>query len=65
MFYETFCALCAPMHVERITMNNLPRVITLFESNPDYFLCVQSHPVDADECKADITMLPTGKTALN
>ena len=62
MFYETFCALCASMHVERITMDNLPHVIALFESNPDYFSCVQSHPVDADECKADITMLPPGKT---
>lgn len=62
MFYERFCALCTPMRVERITLDNLSRVIALFASNPDYFSCVQSHPVDADECKADITMLPPGKT---
>lgn len=62
MFYEWLCMLCAPMHVERITMDNLPRVIALFASNPGYFSCVQSHPVDAHECEADITMLPPGKT---
>lgn len=62
MFYERFCALCTSMHVERITLDNLSRVIALFASNPVYFSCVQSHPVDEDECKADITMLPPGKT---
>ena len=37
MFYEWLCMLCAPMHVERITMDNLPRVIALFASNPAIF----------------------------
>ena len=62
MFYEQFCVLCAPMQIERITLDNLSRVIALFASNPDYFSCVQSHPIDENECRADITMLPPGKT---
>lgn len=61
MFTERFLKI-APYRVEPITQENISRVQTLLESNPEYFRATQSHPVSRADCIADISALPPGKT---
>lgn len=61
MFAERFLKI-APYRVEPITQENISRVQTLLESNPEYFHATQSHPVSRADCMADISALPPGKT---
>ena len=61
MFTERFLKI-APYRVEPITQENISRVQTLLESNPEYFRATQAHPVSRADCIADISALPPGKT---
>lgn len=61
LFTEPFLRLI-PYQAERITEENVSRVQALLSSNTDYFHATQSYPVSREDCIADITALPPGKS---
>lgn len=61
LFTELFLRLI-PYQAERITEENVSRVHALLSSNTDYFHATQPYPVSREDCIADITALPPGKS---
>lgn len=61
LFTERFAARI-PYRAERITEENIGRVQAVLESNTDYIRATQPHPVSREDCIADITALPPGKS---